>query len=173
MPRQPTEAVSRVHARATYSTALCGSSRGGDKSANCCVKSYFAICYADFKLSPYSEYCILHFGWFLGVWIIYSAFWKRSVYSIFMSNVSRLTQVNLLHNNLRQAKPTQAESSQVKPSLANSSQIKRSEAKPSQAKPSQAKPSQAKPSQTNRNCQLMAESCAGRNPSSPSLIAYP
>ena len=46
--------VTVEHARTTYSTARIGSWIGGDMSANCCVKTHHAFCYAWFKLPPCS-----------------------------------------------------------------------------------------------------------------------
>ena len=38
----------------------------------------------DFKLSPFSECCILSFGWFPGVWILYADVSEHSAPSIFI-----------------------------------------------------------------------------------------
>jgi hypothetical protein len=43
----------------------------------------------DFKLATYFECCILSFGWFSGVWILYAEVSEHSVCSIFIGGVSR------------------------------------------------------------------------------------
>ena len=51
----------------------------------CLFRTVFLL---DFKLSPCSVCCNLSFGWFPGVWILYSDVSEHSVSSIFIGGVS-------------------------------------------------------------------------------------
>jgi len=43
-----------------------------------------ALINLDFKLSPYTECCMLSFGWFPGVWNLYADVPEHYVWSIFI-----------------------------------------------------------------------------------------
>jgi hypothetical protein len=58
--------------------------------------------FLDFKLSPYSECCILSFGWYPGVWIVCADVSEHSGNAIFIGGVSRKNNweeiLHSLHN---------------------------------------------------------------------------